>query len=435
MKKSNARVKYKKAPSAPRRFKSAYMFFSTEKHRAIRQELSKKGISEKTTVIAKMVSTAWKALPTEERDKFEEMARKDKARFEVEKTMYTGPWKVPAKKRSQKDPSAPKRPMSAFLSFSHAKRAEVKAKNQNMNNAEISRVLASLWKDAPQDEKKEHIDREFELRQQYKTAIAEWRETHQREQAEARRQREELALQRVDARTLAGLPMDPADDINSSTAAEMERAAAGGGAAVASAVAGGGAVPSHSSAAAAAASAYGYPPPGAQSSYYGGYNQDYAGYGYYGGAGPQGGAGYPGAADRAGADERALYERSVAAAAAGYASSHQYGAYGGAPYPGSYATGGGDAYAAAAAAGAYGGYPSSSGAYDGAYGSQAAQRDAYGSQMSAVASAGGYYGETGGGALTGAATSPGGQQPPTAGARGGEGRPAPADGLSQAANK
>jgi hypothetical protein len=46
-KKSATRIKYKKAPGAPRRFKSAYMFFSTEKHRSIREELAEKGESEK----------------------------------------------------------------------------------------------------------------------------------------------------------------------------------------------------------------------------------------------------------------------------------------------------------------------------------------------------------------------------------------------------
>eukprot|EP00540_Astrosyne_radiata_P002304 CAMPEP_0116855188 /NCGR_PEP_ID=MMETSP0418-20121206/19101_1 /TAXON_ID=1158023 /ORGANISM="Astrosyne radiata, Strain 13vi08-1A" /LENGTH=117 /DNA_ID=CAMNT_0004488217 /DNA_START=41 /DNA_END=391 /DNA_ORIENTATION=- len=41
------RTKYKKAPQAPRRFKSAYMFFSTTKHREIREQLGERGISEK----------------------------------------------------------------------------------------------------------------------------------------------------------------------------------------------------------------------------------------------------------------------------------------------------------------------------------------------------------------------------------------------------
>ena len=42
-----AQVKYKKAPQAPRRFKSSYMFFSTEKHKEIRKELTEKGEIEK----------------------------------------------------------------------------------------------------------------------------------------------------------------------------------------------------------------------------------------------------------------------------------------------------------------------------------------------------------------------------------------------------
>lgn len=42
-----AQVKYKKAPQAPRRFKSSYMFFSTEKHKQIRKELTEKGELEK----------------------------------------------------------------------------------------------------------------------------------------------------------------------------------------------------------------------------------------------------------------------------------------------------------------------------------------------------------------------------------------------------
>ena len=234
-----AQVKYKKAPQAPRRFKSSYMFFSTEKHKQIRKELAEKGEIEKvgetiilrwnsdsplfspiilwlhnrlmlnnclsyllrkqmaTTEVAKMVSKAWKSLSAEEREEWEEMARRDKARYEVEKTMYTGPWKVPAKKRSQKDPNAPKRPMSAFLSFSNSKRAQVKEEHPNIGNAEVSRILAQMWKDAPDDERKVHIDKEYRLRQQYKTAIAAWRKNCEDEMEAARKVREDEALRTV----------------------------------------------------------------------------------------------------------------------------------------------------------------------------------------------------------------------------------------------
>eukprot|EP00934_Nitzschia_sp_Nitz4_P006598 Nitzschia sp. Nitz4//scaffold191_size41780//39658//41064//NITZ4_007478-RA/size41780-augustus-gene-0.65-mRNA-1//1//CDS//3329540214//6588//frame0 len=202
-------LKYKKAPQAPRRFKSSYMFFSTEKHKSIRRDLAEKGEVDKmsTTDVAKMVSQAWKNLSNDEREEWEELARKDKARYEMEKAMYTGPWKVPAKRRSQKDPNAPKRPMSAFLSFSNAKRTEVKDSNPDMGNAEVSRILAQMWKDATEDEKKEHIDKEFKLRQEYKVAIAEWRKTSEDEIQAARKEREDQAMKAV----LEGRPVPRMD--------------------------------------------------------------------------------------------------------------------------------------------------------------------------------------------------------------------------------
>lgn len=41
--KKKQKVKFKKAPQAPRRFKSAYMFFSTAKHPEIRARLTAEG--------------------------------------------------------------------------------------------------------------------------------------------------------------------------------------------------------------------------------------------------------------------------------------------------------------------------------------------------------------------------------------------------------
>mmetsp|Transcript_28290 Transcript_28290/g.43189 ORF Transcript_28290/g.43189 Transcript_28290/m.43189 type:complete len:385 (+) Transcript_28290:77-1231(+) len=185
------------------------MFFSTDKHKEIREENETKGVEEKTTNIAKLVSQAWKSLSTTDRSKWEDLARKDKLRYELEKSTYTGPWKIPAKEFSKKDPGAPKRPMSAFLAFSHKNRASVKAsmKDENndtgpttLTNAELSRVLARMWKDASDEEKKEYIDTEYKLRQKYLKEIAVWREEKQNEFQDQRKQREEVALQFVAAR-------------------------------------------------------------------------------------------------------------------------------------------------------------------------------------------------------------------------------------------
>ena len=145
-----------------------------------------------------MVSEAWKNLSAEERDIWDEKARLDKERYEMEKSLYDGPWKVPAIK-SSKDPNAPKRPMSAFLAYSNSKRSAVKRENPGLTNAEVSRVLASLWRNADEQEKKRFIDEEFALRQQYKTSIADWRATEEKEKDIQRRTREEMTLRTMEA--------------------------------------------------------------------------------------------------------------------------------------------------------------------------------------------------------------------------------------------
>eukprot|EP00978_Attheya_sp_CCMP212_P032206 scaffold124448_cov48-Attheya_sp.AAC.1 len=145
-------------------------------HPTIRKRLGEKGVTEKTTVVAKLVSKEWKGLSDEKREVWDEKARLDKERYETEKATYTGPWKVPITNRNQKDPTAPKRPMSAFLSYSNSKRSGVRVKNPTLNNIAISKMLATMWKGAPEDERKVHIEREAELRRTYKIELANWQD-------------------------------------------------------------------------------------------------------------------------------------------------------------------------------------------------------------------------------------------------------------------
>ncbi|KAG7343681.1 HMG high mobility group box-containing protein [Nitzschia inconspicua] len=207
-KKNVESTKYKKAPNAPRRFKSSYMFFSTQKHKEIREKRTKEGENTKhlaATEVAMIVSQAWKNLSNEEREEWEEMGRKDKARYEMEKSMYDGPWKVPVTSKREQDPTRPKRPMCAFLAYSNRKRMEMKEKHKNTKTAEMCRILAQMWKDAPPEEK-EFIDEEFRLRQEYKVAMAAWKERTSKEIAKQREARENEAMKLV----LEGkLPRDP----------------------------------------------------------------------------------------------------------------------------------------------------------------------------------------------------------------------------------
>jgi len=52
MTKKIPQTKYKKAPGAPKRFKSAYMFFSEQQHKIIRQQLDNKKVRLKVRVRA-----------------------------------------------------------------------------------------------------------------------------------------------------------------------------------------------------------------------------------------------------------------------------------------------------------------------------------------------------------------------------------------------
>ena len=96
--------KFKKAPGAPKRFRSAFILFSQYKHKAIQEELAQDLNTEKaaTTSIAKMVSEAWKTMDAEEREKWEAKARMDRTRFEKEKAKYRGPRTVPIGHRKSK---------------------------------------------------------------------------------------------------------------------------------------------------------------------------------------------------------------------------------------------------------------------------------------------------------------------------------------------
>jgi hypothetical protein len=121
-----------------------------------------------------MVSDAWRNMGPEEREVYDDLAREDKARYEKEKANYQGPLGGAGSKKV-KDPNAPKRPMSAFLAFANSRRGEVKGRNSECSNGEISKLLSVMWKEADEDIKKKYRENEAALWAAYKVSIAEYR--------------------------------------------------------------------------------------------------------------------------------------------------------------------------------------------------------------------------------------------------------------------
>jgi len=125
----------------------------------------------------------------------------------VEKATYTGPWHVPWK-RAKKDPSAPKRPMSAFLYFAQGRRTNLKNEHPDMKNTEISRILGEMWRNATDEDRRPHVEKEKAERAKYKVAAAKWREEYEAKmEAERKAQAEHANSMMMVAGGEHGMPM------------------------------------------------------------------------------------------------------------------------------------------------------------------------------------------------------------------------------------
>ena len=76
-----------KDPNAPKRGRSAYVFFSAAKRAAVKESQPELGFGEVATELGRL----WKAAGEEEKRPFEEAAAKDKLRYEEEMKSYTPP--------------------------------------------------------------------------------------------------------------------------------------------------------------------------------------------------------------------------------------------------------------------------------------------------------------------------------------------------------
>ena len=83
--------------------------------------------------------------------------------------------------------------MSAFLAFSNSRRASIKRSNPTATNADISKTLSKMWKEAPGTLRKKYLDEEAKLRNEYKIRIAEWRRKAAEEEDAQRKEREDIA--------------------------------------------------------------------------------------------------------------------------------------------------------------------------------------------------------------------------------------------------
>ena len=146
-----------KDPAAPKRGKSAYIFFCAAKRSDAKDKL---GEDASLPEISKILGSLWSKIKvsTKQADKkelagFEAEAIQDKARYENEMSSYVRPIDDEQEKKGKKDPDAPKRGKSGYLFFCSAKRLDVKEElGEDAKTTEITSRLGELWTELKNDE-------------------------------------------------------------------------------------------------------------------------------------------------------------------------------------------------------------------------------------------------------------------------------------------
>lgn len=155
----------KKDANKPRGRMSAYVYFVQN----CREEHKKTNPGESVvfTEFSKECSAKWKVITPKDKKMFEEMAKKDKVRYDREMKTY-----VPVgdditskgRKRKTKDPNAPKRPTTGFFFFCQDERPAIRAANPSWTIGLVAKELGRKWETCKTKPKYDSLAKKDKLR-------------------------------------------------------------------------------------------------------------------------------------------------------------------------------------------------------------------------------------------------------------------------------
>lgn len=168
----------KKDPNKPRGKMTAYAFFV----QTCRQEHKKSHPDEQVVFaeFSRKCAERWKDMNVKEKKIFNDMAGRDKDRYDREMKGYCPPAGEGKKaQKRKKDPNAPKRPQSAFFLFCGDRRADIKKENPSFTVGEIAKKLGKLWSEAPKDIKEKYDDLGKLAKKQYEKDLKAYKDGQQ----------------------------------------------------------------------------------------------------------------------------------------------------------------------------------------------------------------------------------------------------------------
>lgn len=158
-KKAKKQEKKNKHKDEPKKPKSAYICFCTEKRQEVKD--NNDGISN-TDIMAEL-GKLWKVLSDSDKLKWEKAADNDKKRYETELQKFYAEHPEEVKEEKSKI----KKPVSSYVIFSNLKRPEVKSKNPTLSPKEILTLLGKMWKELSDDDKEEYKELAAEDKARY----------------------------------------------------------------------------------------------------------------------------------------------------------------------------------------------------------------------------------------------------------------------------
>lgn len=166
-------------PNKPKRPRSAYNLYASDHYQRVRKEQQAIDPESKATAVISHIAVEWKALPAKAKKPYLQKAAEAKKLHDAAMAEYKEKEKTRKAefaKTSKNDKTRPKRPMSAYLFFGKAKRAEVKAKlSASAPVTDVMKEIAQLWAALPEKGKAPYNKEASDARAVYTKLMAKWR--------------------------------------------------------------------------------------------------------------------------------------------------------------------------------------------------------------------------------------------------------------------
>ncbi|KAJ3581870.1 hypothetical protein NHX12_016140 [Muraenolepis orangiensis] len=172
-----------KDPNKPAGKTSSYAYFVS----ACREEhkRSQPGVSVGFSEFSKKCSERWRTMSPKEKERFEDLAKADKVRYDRDMKTYSPPKGSKLANKKKKDPNAPKRPPSAFFVFCSEHRQKIRGEHPGITIGEIAKKLGHLWSKQSAKDKVPFEAKAAKLKEKYEKDVAAYRASGAPSQSDA----------------------------------------------------------------------------------------------------------------------------------------------------------------------------------------------------------------------------------------------------------